>query len=212
MITFPEMPSSIAKLPRDDRGYPVPWFVAWIDGKPEFRAADARKWSIAVKEKRCWVCGEEILKQQNVFVIGPMCAVNRTTAEPPCHKDCAIFSAKSCPFLSMPKAVRREANLPESATEGPGLAIKRNPGVTLLWYCNGYELFNDGMGGVLFRIPNPSKVEWYSQARKATREEILESINTGVPILRSMAEQDGALAIKQLCQSVNLAMSLVPKS
>jgi hypothetical protein len=38
------MPESVGRLPVDHRGYPVPWFVAWIDGKPEFRCADGEKW------------------------------------------------------------------------------------------------------------------------------------------------------------------------
>jgi hypothetical protein len=32
-----ELPLRMRGLPLDERGYPVPWFVAWIDGKPEFR-------------------------------------------------------------------------------------------------------------------------------------------------------------------------------
>lgn len=33
MISLPPIPDAIAKLPRDERGYPVPWFVPWIDGR-----------------------------------------------------------------------------------------------------------------------------------------------------------------------------------
>ena len=51
------MPDRMKLLPIDDRGYPVPWFVDWIDGKPEFRAMDPTKWRRAVTEQRCWTCG-----------------------------------------------------------------------------------------------------------------------------------------------------------
>jgi len=210
MIQLPEMPKSIAALPRDDRGYPCPWFISWIDGKPEFRVADGRKWSIAVREKRCWVCGEPIGKSRHVFVIGPMCAVNRTTAEPPCHPACAEFSAKACPFLSMPKAKRRDANMPEESQDPAGIMITCNPGVTLLWHCRGYEIFNDGSGGHLFRIPNPSQVQWFSQGRRATRDEILESIKTGVPLLEKIAAEDGPASIEHLKRSVESAMRFIP--
>jgi hypothetical protein len=48
MINLPPMPDSIAKLPRDERGYPVPWFVAWVNGKADFRCARAEAFSDAI--------------------------------------------------------------------------------------------------------------------------------------------------------------------
>jgi len=32
--SLPSLPLAMRGLPRDHRGYPVPWFVAWVDGKP----------------------------------------------------------------------------------------------------------------------------------------------------------------------------------
>jgi hypothetical protein len=29
------VPAHMAGLPRDERGYIVPWFVAWHDGRPQ---------------------------------------------------------------------------------------------------------------------------------------------------------------------------------
>lgn len=209
MVTLPPMPDSIAALPRDERGYPVPWFVQWIDGKPEFRVANGVKWTKAVAQNLCWVCGQPIGQQRHVFVIGPMCAVNRTTGEPPCHGECAEFSAKACPFLAHPKAQRREANKPIGG-EIAGIGIMRNPGVSLLWYCCGYKIFDDGRGGKLFRLPSPTKVRFWCEGRKATREEILESINTGLQILEGVASNEGMAAVTQLRKAVNVAMKLVP--
>ena len=34
---LPPLPRRFLGLPIDDRGYPVPWFVHWVDGKPDFR-------------------------------------------------------------------------------------------------------------------------------------------------------------------------------
>lgn len=207
-VTLPEMPRRIAALKKDERGYPVPWFVAWVNGRPEFRCADPEKLGRAIRERRCWVCGEHT-KFQLAFLIGPMCAVNRTTAEPPCHLECAEFSAKACPFLTLPKAQRREGNLPEETQEAAGFAIKRNPGCCLIWVCHDYKLFDDERGGVLFRLPLPDRVLWYAEGRAATRDEVMHSIETGLPILEEMAAD--TLASQELRRLHRAALALVPE-
>jgi hypothetical protein len=176
------------KLHIDDRGYPVPYFVAWVDGKPEFRIADNQKWARCVRAGHCWVCGDVVGKFKT-FVIGPMCAVNRTTSEPPCHLECAVFSATACPFLTLPKAQRRDANMPEGNALPGGICLMRNPGVTCLWTTLSYQIMDAG-NGYLFRIGDPTDVQWYAQKRPATREEILESIDSGMPLLREQCEKE----------------------
>jgi len=96
---LPPLPSRMQTLKLDHRGYPVPWFVAWIDGKPDFRVMDGKKMNQAVRFKKCWVCGSP-LGRRFTFCIGPMCAINRTIGEPPSHHECVDFSARACPFLS----------------------------------------------------------------------------------------------------------------
>jgi hypothetical protein len=193
---LPALPARIAALPVDARGYPVPWFVAWLDGKPEFRAMDPQKLRLAVRERRCWVCGET-LDRVMTFVIGPMCTVNRVSAEPPSHRECAEFSARACPFLTRPHMVRREAGLPDGCQDAPGLAIKRNPGVVCLWDTVKYTLLHE-LNGVLFRIGDPRRVSWYAEGREATREEVLASMESGLPALSNMAEAQGPHAVAEL--------------
>lgn len=184
------LPSRIARL-QVDRGYPVPWFVTIIDGKPEFRVMDATKFVRAIKEKRCWVCGDSLGKWM-AFVIGPMCSVNRTSAEPPCHYECAVWSAKHCPFLSRPRMVRRENDLPVS--DGHGFAaIPRNPGVGGVWVTDRYTLFKCGeasASGWLLEMGEPSRVEWYAEGRPATRDEVAASIDSGLPLLEAFCEKE----------------------
>ena len=103
---YHDMPASMRELRVDSRGYPVPWFVAWVDGQPIFPALDARKVMLAWKNRLCWVCGKP-LARMSAFVIGPMCAINRISSEPPSHLYCARFSAIHCPFLSRPKMKRQ---------------------------------------------------------------------------------------------------------
>jgi hypothetical protein len=181
----------LKRLPVDKRGYPVPWFVDWINGEPEFRAMNPDKWALAVRDRLCWVCGVP-LGRWLTFVIGPMCGITRTTAEPPCHTECAEWSARNCPFLSRPHAVRREDDVINNAmSDGvAGIAILRNPGVTLLWTTRSYTLFDDGRGKPLIEIGPPDGVTWYAQGRLATRAEVLASVTTGLPLLREAADME----------------------
>lgn len=181
------LPKRMADLPVDERGYVVPWFVQWVDGKPEFRAMDPEKFVRAIKEKLCWVCGGK-LGVHMTFVAGPMCGINRTSSEPPCHRECAEWSAVNCPFMSNPRMVRREDNLPEGAGEMAGFGLRRNPGVTMLWHTRGYEIFKVENGfGVLIMMGEPESVDWYAEGRRTTRSEVLESIETGLPNLLALA-------------------------
>jgi hypothetical protein len=213
-------PRLMQKLPIDKkRGFIIPWFVDWINGEPEFRAMDMRKFRAAINERLCWVCGNPLYGEQ-VFVIGPMCAVNRISSEPPNHRECAQYSARNCPFLSRPQMVRRTDGMWEEAKKKPaaGVAVLRNPGVTLLWFTRRYELQTvrgrPGAGdGVLFHLGRPFKLEWYAKGRTATRAEIMESIDSGLPIIREAARtNDGPLGMEYLERQITEAMRLVPRN
>ena len=188
------LPDRMKDLPLDERGYPVPFFVAWVDGKPEFRAMDGEKFVRALKEKLCWVCGGK-LGVNVAFVAGAMCGINRTSSEPPCHLECARWSAINCPFLSNPRMVRREDDLIDNAKmreSAPGYAIARNPGVAMLWITRQYEVYPDrlGKGRYLIQMGEPERVEWYAEGRLATREEVMASIDSGLPNLEALARQE----------------------
>lgn len=194
------LPYRMAALPIDERGYPVPWFVAWVDGKPEFRAMDRTKFFRAIREKLCWVCGER-LGVNVCFVAGPMCGVNRTSSEPPSHLECARWSARNCPFLSNPKMVRREddeINNAKFRENASGLAIARNPGVAMLWITRQFEVFPDGKGGTLIQMGEPESVEWWACGRPASRGEVQSSVDSGLPNLEAVAKlEKGGLEFLQ---------------
>lgn len=186
----------LAKLPIA-RGFPVPWFVAWIKGEPEFRAMDHDKFLKAVRKRLCWVCGQP-LDHNATFVIGPMCAINRVSSEPPSHYECARWSARNCPFLTSRQLERREDETTPGMQSVGGMSIKRNPGVTLLWTTPSWKLFSDGRGGVLHKLGDPVATEWFSHGRTATREEVLESVRTGLPALEEPAKAEGPEAVAEL--------------
>lgn len=204
---LPPLPPRVRRLPVAANGYPVPWFVAWINGQPEFRTADSRKFQQAIAQKRCWVCGEPT--GANVaFLIGPMCVVNRTTAEPPSHRECAEFSATACPFLTKPHMTRREANMPAGTCAPAGEAIKRNPGVVCLWVTRSFSLFPDGRGGWLINIGDPAEHAWYAEGRTATRAEVVASIDSGLPLLQKLCTTEADNA--HLYQLLAAAKKLLP--
>jgi hypothetical protein len=203
------MPDRVAGLPRDRRGVPVPWFVAWVDGEPEFRVMDPAKLRRALHESRCWVCGGR-LGALRAYVIGPMCAINRTSAEPPSHRACAEYSARACPFLTTPGRRRRERGLPEDLVEGAGIALKRNPGVAGVWVTRGTQTKSDRAGGLLFAIGEPVLVLWFAEGRRATRAEVLESIASGLPALQEVADAQGPRAMRALERMTKAALKFLP--
>lgn len=207
-VSLPVPPFRIARLPRNRVGYPVPWFVAWIDGEPDFRVIGEGRVDDAVRFSLCWLCGQR-LGANAAFVIGPMCAVNRVSAEPPAHRDCAVYAALACPFLTTPGMRRRDSNLPANAVEPDGEMIRRNPGVSLVWVSRTWILRTDLR---LFDVGTPLETRWYTQGREATRREVLASIDSGLPLLRAMAEQDrrpGA-ALAELDRQHRAALQLIP--
>jgi len=183
------LPSRMQTLPVDARGYPVPWFVAIVNGDPDHRIADAEKWRRAVKERRCWVCGQA-LGVYLAFPIGPMCGINKTTTDPPSHFDCAVWAARNCPFLSRPHARRREDALTQDLLPNvAGNPILRNPGVTLVWVTRSYKLWGDPAGRPLIEIGPADRWTWYCEGRPATRAEVVASVAGGFPSLLEIARQ-----------------------
>jgi hypothetical protein len=215
------LPNAMGNLPVF-RGYPVPWFVDWLpDGTPEFRAMDPDKWKRAVnpRDPRCWVCGGPMKSRLGfmstfAFTIGPMCAINRVSSEPPSHVECAEWSARNCPFLSRPHAVRRDHDIdPERWKAVAGHGITRNPGVSLVWKCTRYTIFNDGNGKPLIEVGDLSaSPTWWAEGRPATRAEIMHSIDTGFPLLEATLAQEADLdgARTELHRRRDIALKLLP--
>ncbi len=211
MIADIEMPRAVERLPRDHRGYPVPWFVAWIGKpkRPEFRVVGPGKLEQAVQQSRCWICGG-LLVGVRAYVVGPMCAVNRVSSEPPSHRACATYAAKACPFLAKPHMRRREPGLPEDAVDPAGTMLRHNPGVALVWMTGRLVHTRHAPGGLLFDIGVPEYVEWYREGRPATHNEALDAMTIGFPALQEAAEAQGPDAEAALAHATELAIRLLP--
>lgn len=210
------MPAPIARLPRDRHGRPIPWFVHIDDdGIPDFRVIRRGGLQDAHRFGWCWVCGQT-RGRHAAFTIGPMCAVNRVSAEPPSHLECAVYSARACPFLNTPTMRRRDRDLGPLDDATAGVAIVRNPGVALVWSSRTWAPFNvppmagRPTAGVLWNVGDPTAVSWWAHGRQATRDEVLASITSGLPQLVEAAKPDGPRAAAALEAMVAAAMQLVP--
>lgn len=207
-------PLEVSRLQVDARGFIVPWFVDCgpAGDKPDHRVVDGRKFYRAIKEQRCWLCGGK-LGRIKASVIGPMCAVNRITSEPPCHPQCAKYAVLACPFLSKPRARRNEKNLPEERREAAGIALDRNPGVSVIWESlSPSKPFRPqhGVQGTLFDLGPVHRVSWWCEGRPATRFEAMASLREGLPALHAVAAQEGDEAMAALGEAVLRTMQYLP--
>jgi hypothetical protein len=184
------------------------------EGEPDFRMISEHDRARAFKNGLCWICGQP-MDVHRVYVIGPMCVVNRTTMEPASHRDCAEYAAKACPFLARPRMRRQPIDdIEDELAPGlvPGVAgemIARNPGVTCLYETNDAKAFDAG-NGWLIRLGDPTRVDWWAEGRQATRAEVMASIESGLPSLRELAEAEGDFAVLDLGRLTGEAMKLLP--
>lgn len=196
------VPERMRKLPISAKGFPVPWFVAWLDdgretlpgkGAPDFRVIGADRLRRAWGLRRCWICGEPLGRYQ-VLAVGPMCVVNRTTSEPGSHRDCVRYAIRACPFLANPRMRRNEVDQAPQRVDAPGLHLDHNPGVMALWttrHVTPFDAAGHGKPGTLFRfLDEPLDVEWWMAGRLASRVEVQSAIEAGLPLLRTVAERD----------------------
>jgi hypothetical protein len=207
-MTVSGIPKRMKALPLDTRGFPVPWFVAWAAREPDFRCVAPGKLEEAVRRSICWVCGQPLGRFKS-FVTGPLCAVNGVSAEPPSHRECAEYSATTCPFLTKPRMRRNEKDLSDDAPHPVGSMIDRNPGVALVWTTSTFQVMRVAEGA-LFRVGPPDAVQWFAEGREGTRAEVIASIESGLPYLLAEAEKDGPEAFQELRRLAAQAMQFVP--
>lgn len=186
---LPPMPVNIKRL-RVANSIPVPFFVAWVHGKPDFRLVDPIKLGACVSRKLCWICGIPLEGEANTFISGPMLAITRTSSEPPSHKECAVFAVKACPFLATPGKQYRVSNMPEGVHDTPGQMVKHNPGVALVWMSKFYAIPMEK--GFLFHVLDPIEAMAYREGREATKDEIREAMEISFPLAQKAAQEQGA--------------------
>jgi hypothetical protein len=175
-MRFARLPEGMRNLPMDGRGFPIPWFVAVVSGQPEFRLSDPRKIVEGWRRELCWVCGGR-LPVFRAWVIGPASVIEGASPEPPCHLDCGRFSATACPFLSNPEARRNQKRLPDNVSPGSEM-ITENSVATALWVTKGRGADPiQTRQGLLFKLRQPDRIEWYARGEKAPGHEVRSAIS-----------------------------------
>lgn len=177
------VPARMQKRTRDKNGRAIPWYVVMVDGEPDFTLARPMGISDAARFKLCFLCGEA-LGSYAAFVVEPVRAVDRASTAPPAHRDCAQYVALA------------------------GLTDNLNP--ALVWVTKRWYVRMDRKGQPMFDIGKADQTYWYADGRDATREEVLEAIDSGMPPLREAAEKAGHLSVLQLDAAVETARKLAP--
>ena len=200
-----DMPSQIRALPVSEHGYPVPYFVARIEGKYDFRVIDPLKMRACIANKRCWICGQTLGRYKS-FSSGPLIVVTKHSAEPPSHRDCAEFAARTCPFMVHPRAQYRSPDIPDTTVNT--MMIAENPGVTVIWTTAGYEIQRHH-DDLVFIPQEASAVQWFTEGRPATREEaedgLAHSLNNAIT-----ANKDFPDTIRHLMENANHVEGYLP--
>lgn len=193
---LPDLPSRMSTRPLDERGYPVPWFVHYIEGKPDFRVIRPDGFIDAVRWKKCWVCGGRMGLYCS-FVVGPMNVINRMTPEPPSHRECAEFAVKACPYLILPASRRRDKNVPEGTELPAGNMVDHKPTAVVIWITKHWRPTRVS-NGYLIEMGPPTEVSWWKEGRVATRDEAKEQFEASFEIMMRTARDEGETSVARL--------------
>lgn len=119
-MNLPPIPKRMAKLERDPRGYPVPWNVMRDrEGQPHFIVNDSRRHMTALFGDLCPICGH-LSEDVKWFVGGPLSAFdpNGWYLDLPMHHECVAFAMQVCPWLALPRYLRRTDEIRTRYIEG----------------------------------------------------------------------------------------------
>lgn len=197
-MRFADLPPALASLPRDHRGFPIPWFVTrkTEKGHPDFTQLAGERFQEALRKKLCWVTGEP-LGANKAFTLGPMSLINRIAGDPPTKLDIARWSVRICPFLSRPNMKRVPVD--DAAKEQHrGTFVEENPGISAIYVTKEYR---QNYSGVI-ELGEPSLVEWWAEGSPATQEEIQTAFAHAVRKLRELAGSD-------IGDQANLSLSIM---
>lgn len=97
------IPELMKNLPKDSRGFPIPYVVLIDDNKvPHFKVNDDRRNERCIANKMCHICGVPLINS-NIWFIGGMLSAfhpNGAFNDGAVHKECGVYALKVCPYLA----------------------------------------------------------------------------------------------------------------
>lgn len=196
-----DTPKFIKRLPRDPRGFPVPFFVRQVPGEaPDLRIADTSKKLDCIRYRRCWICGKP-LKKMLALVGGPCSFATESYGDPPSHPNCAEFAMKYCPFLNQTTVKYRMGDEPEGTIAPEGMTLHQ-PNISGLIYFRTPETFRHG-DDLLTAPRDVSSVHWYHRGEEIepakaaelwipqpdVEEKLISAVRNSVEIGRTFRQQ-----------------------
>lgn len=168
-----DIPKELAHLKIDKRGYPVPFFVSWINGDPEFRYLDKARIDMIIDNKVCHICGKKLHKDYCYFISGPLGYQNRISSDAGMHRVCAEFSLMACPHLYLQKAERRDNDeLGKAIASAPSPVIRDKPSCLFLIKASKFKIVLHN-GQKLLRY-TPVSHELYTYENGRLQKEIID--------------------------------------
>lgn len=146
------IPSFLKHLKINDKGYPIPFFVAYVDGKPDFRLLDPKKQHYCIHQKLCAICGKKLFKDSYYFISGPIGYTNGVSTDPAMHRECAEYSINVCPHLHFEKSERRDKGIEHLKNEQDCMLEQKPPMILLVKAHKFKDFRNPANEGTLIRF------------------------------------------------------------
>jgi hypothetical protein len=188
------MPERIAQLPRDARGYPIPYVVQRDQtGQPLFIVNNRDLANHCVRRKLCSICGEKMVKEL-WFVGGPQSAFHPHGAyyDSAMHHDCLQYALRVCPYMAMSKQAadldrvmpKIQDRLKENVLMWDPTINDRRPDLFVAVMAYGQSLTGSPMGGFYLHPLRPyHAVEYWREGEQLTADE-------GLAIVRAIRDMD----------------------
>ena len=150
------LPQCMEHLPTDPRGYPVPNFATYRNGKYDFTEVDPAAYGNAIVYKRCHITGLALGKEI-AFVGGPISIGNRAFSDAGMLPDAARYAMQACPFIAAPKFAYAARTAPKA---GGHLSPDR-PKIFGLGVASSYRVESRGGQVIIFASEWVKPVEWW---------------------------------------------------